>query len=242
MSAERRPLVVELIGLPGTGKSTVARSLVAGSQGRIQQARLRRWRYAPYLAMNALRVLGPFASQYHKMGQRRRNKFSSLLQLQTLGDVVAGKHFPGAEVILLDQGPVYLLSKLHRTIVAAPGSDGRIFERFWNRTLARWADRLDLVVVLEATDDELYRRIRRRGKAHVLVGGTHLQATQLFQRTRAGHQHILAELSSRSDGPAIVRVDTERTSETETVRQVLGAVGRGAEPVRSGRVVGGEHG
>jgi hypothetical protein len=220
------PRVVELVGLPGSGKTTVVGALLAADRW-MRRVRLRGWRDAALHLRNGCRLLAPFAQQYRRMGARRWNRLSMMVRLETLGDLLAPSRTRGSEAVVLDQGPVYMLSILQRARQEplAPLRNGRLFEQYWRRTVAAWAHRLDCVVQLEARDEILYRRILARGTSHPVALLTREEASASFARSRASRASILASLQSAGGGPALLCLQTDELCLQDTVDRILACLG-----------------
>jgi hypothetical protein len=105
-----------------------------------------------------------------------------------------------------------MLYLIQKNLVPKPESNSGAFEKYWERTLARWAKSLDLLVVLEASDEVLYQRIRSRNQKHLLQGRGWTEARSFFLRTRMRHDLILAGLQRQKNAPAVIRIDTGGTA------------------------------
>nr|MBA2244796.1 hypothetical protein [Gemmatimonadota bacterium] len=107
--------------------------------------------------------------------------------------------------------PVYLLYLIQKGLAPKPESNSGAFEKYWERTLARWAKSLDLLVVLEASDEVLYQRIRSRNQKHLLQGRGWTEARSFFLRARMQRDLILAGLQRQKNAPAVIHIDTGST-------------------------------
>ena len=148
-----------------------------------------------------------------------------MVRLETLGDLLAPSRTPGLQIVLLDQGPVYMLAILQRALRASPApGNSRTFEEYWKKTLAAWSMRLDYVVELDASDAVLYRRILERDTCHPVTRLTGAQASQFFERSRRSRERVLARLQSHEDRPALVRLRTDQLSLQQTIERILARV------------------
>jgi hypothetical protein len=226
-SVASRRRVVEVTGSPGTGKSSVVRTLLEAGHPRLRQARLRTHASSPLLIKNLFRVARPFLYQCRAMGPRRWNRLSMMIRLETLGDLLDRVAPEEPSVVLLDQGAVYMLSILQRALP----SDSRdrfdgVFRKYWEDTLEAWSCRLSCVVVLEASNELLYRRITARPTPHVVTRMTLDGACDFFERSRRSRESILSWLRAAQVGPSILRLRTDELTVAETAERILEHVER----------------
>ena len=222
-TAHRRgPLLVELMGLAGSGKSTVFEELIRRRPEIEPRPVLTRPRRAPITAWNLVSVLA-FLVRARAITRRTRPLDVRLMTyLQALPRVLDREG--GAErTIVFDQGPIYLLAR--------PRLQGERLRPWWNRTFDDWADHLDAVVWLDAPDAVLLERIDRREKWHALKGREDEPALEAVMRTRAVCEAALARLEARTLPPTIVRFDTSR----ETAGDVVDGIVALLEAMRAGQ-------
>jgi cytidylate kinase len=217
--------VVEVVGLPGTGKTTTVAELLASRNGELARVAPGGWRNGRMLARAALIAAIPFLSQAPRIGRRRLDKFALMVQLNALAAVVERDRHAGPSVLLLDQGPVYMLGILQRVLSSPADLNAPAFQRFWQASVAAWSRALDLVVYLDASDDVLYERIRARDKRHRVKELSRGEADARFQRWRESRDRILEHLEVGRDGPQWTHVDTGATSIDDVRLQILDRIG-----------------
>ncbi len=204
--------LVELAGPAGAGKSSVFLSLLARTQNVGVAPVLRTREYAPVLATNVPAILATLARRRAISGLTCE-KLRSMVYLRALPRLIERRPPHEAEVLVFDQGPLYLLSE-------AQLRDERLAT--WRReTLETWASLLDAVVWLDAPDDVLVERIDARSKWHRLKGGRPETAVDVLAEARAAYGEMISSLAARDDGPAILRFDTSRASPDDVVDSVL---------------------
>jgi hypothetical protein len=225
-----RARVVELIGLPGAGKSTLVQHLLRLGDGRVERIGLGRWRSAARLIRNAPTVSVPFLRQVPSMPIGRKwHRFSLMVQLQTMSDLVSMKRSDALDLLILDQGPVYMLSGIGRARATPVDRNSPAFEAYWRRTLSAWAALLDVVIVLEASDDALYERIMQRPSPHRVKDMSKDEASVFFAKFRQSQRRMVSQIVSEGE-VTVLPIRTDLSGVAETASRILtlaAAPGRG---------------
>jgi adenylate kinase family enzyme len=211
--------VVELAGLAGAGKTTLATALAATGAATlgVEASRMRTVAgvagAAPALVTARARSGGRLLT---------RSELRSVAYLGAWRTPVS--RFSDGD-LLLDHGPVYRLASL--LVTGPPLVHTPTFERWWRRTGEEWAGRLDLVVWLDTTDDLLRQRIDDRLRRHRLQGASRPQAQEFLDRYRRAYARTL-DLVGR-EGTQVVRVDSGAplAELTDSVRGILAGTGDG---------------
>jgi hypothetical protein len=201
-------MAIELLGLPGSGKSSLGNALVARYGDVVGAVRLRGTVGPLDVARGALRAALPFVSQCPRMPSRRWYRYTTMVHLEVHRDVLrllSGR----CTVAVLDQGPVYLLSVLQRAMREPHSGNARWFLRYWDRAVDQWARTLSLVVLLDGPADLLHERIQRRGSPHPLLGRSVQDARQHLDRSRRSRDRLLDLICSRAGGPAVLRIPSD---------------------------------
>lgn len=193
--------VVEVVGRPGTGKSTLL-DLVAEqapeSVSVIRSARRMADRAARFRAGQAG---GAALARTTVAWGRPPTDLQTArwwLRLGAFGTVIADA--PSGGVTVLDQGPVYTLLRLGRRCTTPRAT------AWWTEQIDDWAARLDAVVVLDAPTLLLLERISRRDKHHALRGAALASGGPELERMRLDIERMVAQLEARA--VPVHRVDT----------------------------------
>ena len=139
-----RPLVVELVGPAGAGKSALAECLV--ERGDVRRASV--WNLPRLLLCeSALRSLPVLLRLCVAARGLPRAELQQIVRLNALRLFVK-RRVGDARVVALDEGPVFALSWLR--VFGHPRIQNGPLAPWWRRTLADWASMLDHVVLLDA--------------------------------------------------------------------------------------------
>ena len=118
-------------------------------------------------------------------------------------------------MILLDEGPVYGISWLDLTF-AERGAKAPA--RWRRRAVKRWSRLIDSVVFLDATDEELAHRIRRRGKEHRMQHASNATIRRFANGYRKALADVVAELNNAGGRLQFDRIRTTDSIDTASDR------------------------
>ena len=219
----KQALIIELAGPAGVGKSTITKAL-SKSNGNIQIGtvpNIRNVRDLSFFLWNTISLMPVFFNIY------RNKKQASFTRRQLVNmAVLAGWHrrlraldSQDGRVIILDQGPVHILSDLLRF---GPQNLPSVTPRWWNNTCQVWAHTLNIVICLDAPDPVLMNRIRSRAKNHGCKNETDDKAIKFLRMCRATQEETLSSMhNNNSNGPEVVCLDTSQTSIDEATNKIL---------------------
>lgn len=213
----RTPLLVELAGPAGVGKSTLSRALL----GRGGTAKGTIWGL-PVLSLlgNGVRLLPSLLGNCGRSRSLLWDESRHMVRLATLQRALTTAEASGSRMVVFDEGPVFALAWLRGF-----GHDmlrGEASEPWWRATLRDWAAVMDVVVVVEANDALLARRIRTRPHGHEVKGFSDPEIAAWMARFRAALSWVLDGLTAEG-GPTVLRVTTDREP-PEILAERVGAV------------------
>ena len=220
-SAPRRPLVVEIIGPAGAGKSSLLRAL------RVVDPTMRRGRSLDSgallaIARRAPRWLPIVARLALTTPDLARQYARHLVRIETI-DALFPRTTAEGDVVLLDEGPVFSIALMLAFNDRARGYDA--VARHLAPSTDRWAPMLDALVWLDADDSILARRIRSREKGHRIKGSSDADTREFLARYRRAYESVTTRLADAGAAP-ILRVDTSTTPITAIVADVLAMLAR----------------
>ena len=185
-----RPAVLELVGPAGAGKSTLARSLRARDAS--VRADLSLWGLPrAELLVGALRLIPTILAALASGRPFRWPEIAQMIRLDALRREVT-RSLEDRRIVILDEGPVFALSWLD-VFYGRNGRD-RAFAIWRQRALAAWADLLDSVVLLDASDPSLAHRIRTRAKPHPVKDKPDAEIYGFAAGFRRAFERVIADL------------------------------------------------
>ena len=208
--------VVEVLGLPGSGKTTVVDAISRSPSVEVMSRYRSPSNVFPY-AMEAFKLLPVLVpSLWQGRSWRERNK---LIRLASSGSIVRQRaRGTTARAFVFDQGPLFLLKQL-----SADAGPPDAIERRRRRLASAWARTLDLALVLDAPDDVLLERIRGRDKGHQLRGEPDGPARIALASERHCIERLLGELAVEG-AVRVHRVDTSTSAVADTAAALLRGV------------------
>jgi thymidylate kinase len=227
---------VEILGVAGAGKSTVARLL--DKDPGFAMAGFIHARKPSHLLHIARSI--PHLLPIILAGITRRPPISwpelKLLVYVTRWRLVLRRRLPHTGgVLLFDQGPLYALVRLKAE--GKPFTTRRVFESWREEMLESWASELSAVIWLDAPDEVLWSRINERSQGHKKKGGEAQAGHRFIGRYRRSFEDVLHTMGELG-GPEVLRFDTSAAPAeqiAETIRPLLvtasePGTGRGRDP------------
>jgi AAA domain len=217
----RSPRVVELIGAPGTGKSSVA-AAIERAPG-VVVAKDRRRRDLPGLLWSAA-TAGRVLYAKPPVGVSRLRWIAWIGRCRAAPRIARRRLIAGVRTLVLDQGPVYTLGRMSEAASRDPA-----VARWHRDRVADCGRFLDAVIVLDAASSQLADRLRSRAKSHRADDLSMTAATAYLERERAISRSIAVAVASA--GAALVEVDATNSLD-ENISVVMAVLD--ADPARAG--------
>jgi shikimate kinase len=216
----KSPLIVELIGLAGAGKTTLAQALSQRDE-KIQVAadiKLRKKEHLLLFTGYVPFLLPVFLRRSRSSRWFTWDEIKAMVYLRGWPRVLRQQASTSGPVILLDHGPVFKLATLSAFGPERLKSPG--FEPWWDNMFKQWADTLDIVIRLDAPERVLVERINARNQRHAVKGSSELEAQKFLRRYQMSYEQILAKLTAQGK-PRLFHFDTDRASTEQIVEEVL---------------------
>jgi hypothetical protein len=219
--ADHSPRLVELAGPAGAGKSATRQALIART--RFRQGMIWGLPARPLLS-NGLRLIPTFIPLWLDAYRPLWNETRHLVRLRTLREELQRGERRGPAIIF-DEGPVFALAWLRG--FGHPVMRGAAADAWWHTAFEEWARLLDLVVVLDAPDELLARRIRGRPEDHEVKRASDPEIARWMARFRQSLDWVLARLALEA-GVSVLRLDTSTSTPEQLAERTLAALDRGA--------------
>jgi hypothetical protein len=212
--------VVEVAGPAGAGKTTLTRLLTAAPQA----VKASVWDLPRSLyATSAVRVAPDVAALIGATRWIPREESGQLIRLDALDLFLRRLSRDGRDdktVVILDEGPVFAFAWF-RVLGHSCFRDGRR-NAWWQRVLAHWAARLDVIVLLDGADPLLVDRLRTRTKWHPLKHSSDEQLYEFTAAYRREYEWVISGLTANG-GPRVIALESNGTPVEELAERVLAA-------------------
>jgi thymidylate kinase len=215
-------IVVELVGPAGAGKTTFCSALGRSTERillkkapntAVRADRIFFLRYGLQAAFTCFRLSALNGENFF------RRKLAWITILEGWPHVLQKIKAQPGNIIILDQGPVYILTKLN--MVASGGLNGGDGEKWWRRIYREWASVLDVVVLLDASNSSLTDRIRSRPKWHIMKDQPDDEVFHFLGNYRQAYERVLSRLTAYGDHPRVLSIKTDQEALDNSVGQLL---------------------
>ncbi len=211
------PLVVEIIGPAGAGKSTLFTAL-SQRRGDIRPAPYpSRLRQLPYRLGNTWALLPTFLRYYWHSRWFTRREIRSMVYLRAwLHALEKPTPNPGI-VTIFDHGPIYRLAYLRALGPEITSSE--VYQKWWRTLLDRWSRVLDVIVWLDAPNPILLERIRARDSWHMVKDRSQEEAYAFLDHYRCFLEQTIAQ--AMNGRQVLLRFDTSQQEVAQMADTIL---------------------
>jgi thymidylate kinase len=205
---KKRPIVVEVCGPAGSGKTGLAELLVS-ARNDVRGIRRFRKRQNLHVLLGAVPSLAFQTARFlHRSRRLDREGLHGVLFLDLMHRRIDNL-VQEPQVILCDEGPVFMIAKMIRKWRS--GAKTGVDEREIRRQVDGWASRIDMVLLLDAPEEELCRRIKSRTKNHVVKEASTQEIHEFIRTWKAALEEACRMLHERG-GTRILDFNTAEKS------------------------------
>ena len=216
------PLIVELVGPAGAGKTTLSRALSHRDEDIVlgPDIELRKVSHIPVFIRSISSSLPLFLDQRKSNRQPTWTELKDIAYLEGWPQVLKRISSTNSKIVLLDQGPVFRMATLYEFGPALLKSEES--KMWWLHLYKQWASALDILILLDTSDAILMERINTRTKKHGIKGKSELEAQKFLMQYRMSLKDVLTKLSL-CNGLTILEFDTSKISIEQIADEVLAA-------------------
>ncbi len=217
---QKSPLIVELVGLAGAGKTTLSRTLSQRDE-KIRVAadlKLRNKEHLLLFAGHIPSLLPLFLRHSQPSRWFTWDEIKAMVYLKAWPRVLRQEASNGETLILLDHGPVFKLATLDAFGPKRVKNQG--FDQWWHSMFVQWTSTLDMVIWLNAPSRILVERINTRNQRHAVKGKSEPEANKFLAHYLASYEQILANLAAY-EKPTLIQFDTSQASIEQIVDEIL---------------------
>lgn len=221
MDQHCKGLIVELVGPAGGGKSTLFQALQRDAPWIHGRYNPPIWDItsSPFYIRNIISLLPVLFRIYGSGdGHLTRRQMACLALLNGWHKILRKSADNNCEIILLDQGPIFLMAYLNMfgpKKLYQPNLQG-----WWNKVNDQWIHNLDLIVYLDATNDILIKRIRNR-RVDLLNGMSDQDANAFLSKYRTVYEQIITRFTSSDNQARLARIDSSMHSVSDLTANVI---------------------
>jgi thymidylate kinase len=219
----REGMVVEIVGVAGAGKTSLFRelqrrnypTLLCGYHPEV-------WKISsyPFYLKNIFQLLPTFTRVYansNRFLKRREIAFMCVLYgwADYLDKLIKHTH----KTFIVDQGAISLMAYLK--IWGTKGLYKNNMYEWWETIYRKWSKGIDLVILIDASDDVLISRINHRPQDHFLKGESNQLSQYWTEKYRALYEEILNHLASLDDNFHIIRINSDNSTVDEIASIII---------------------
>lgn len=222
------PRIVELVGVAGAGKTTLAQALSRRNRQILicDQPYYRRAIYIPYFALHSLTMMPTFLRVLHRNDMIKLSPRLAVWMINLSGwhRILKWQVKLYNATCIMDRGPISMMAEILFHFPYA--LHDKFFAKWWGRMLSIWKASLDLVVWLDAEDQTLITRVRQRRGWHMIMDLSEEGAIMFTQTYRTIYQRLLSSIINNDDS-RIISIDTKIKTFDEIQDQIYTALGFG---------------
>ena len=215
-------VVVEFVGTAGTGKTSLFNELKKrGYPGLCCADYPEVWKISSYTfyIKNIILLLPTLVRLFiNHSGFVKRRELAFMAILNGWDEYLDRLTDATNTTILLDQGAIFLIAYLN--IWGPRGLWKPNMQGWWDKVFKKWSKTIDLIFLLDASDEILISRINSRTQDHHLKGGNKQISQNWIAKYRSLYNEILDKLASFNQNILIIRIN----SGEHTIEDILNKI------------------
>jgi deoxyadenosine/deoxycytidine kinase len=114
------------------------------------------------------------------------------------------------KITVIDQGPISFIA--HLAVWGPQSLFDSNMQKWWEKVYKSWKHSIDVVVMLDTSDEELKARVNHRPQDHFLKGESDSQLIYWNSKYRIIYEQIVNNLLSNNQEIRIIRIDSGNNS------------------------------
>lgn len=221
----RETQAVEIVGVAGSGKSTLSRALRSEYGCHVADSlHTKLPGHWPYVVHGLPRVVPFLAASVRDRPLLSWDELKFVLYVAEWDRFLRAEYRDRPGVVVLDQGPMFALARLlwgGKPVTRHPS-----FEEWLRRMAGHWSHELDAIVLLDAPDAVLLERIDAREQRHDAKGVSSHEGLELLGRHREAYGRVF-ELVESLGGTRVLRYDTATMPPDRIAAEIVELLGLG---------------
>jgi shikimate kinase len=214
--------IFEIIGLPGSGKTTIASILNQNPQVQLRAFPFyRNPKHLPFFIRNTFSMLPTFINIYVTRNGRwfTREEIAWMIILNGWHHLLMRLAWKQKKIVILDQGPVFFLYWLDG--FGPEILQGHNAQKWLCKVINNWATTIDGVIWLDAPNSVLIDRIRKREKPHLIKNQMDQTISVFLDDCRRAIEKVLLDFSSENKVPVVLCLDSSQVSKGQLVQKIF---------------------
>lgn len=193
----KRPLLIEIVGLAGSGKTTLTRVLTQFNSNLQVGLQISKIKVYPHLVNPSLFLLPVFFLRFREDRWFDWKETKAIMFLNAWYRELKRPLPKNKDAIIFDHGPIFWLTRIRE--FGPELSKSRAFEKWWTNELSRWLGMLDIVIWLDAPDEILLRRIQTREQDHIVKAESVQNIYEFLTRFRSAFNESTTIAKSKKE-------------------------------------------
>lgn len=212
------PLIIEIVGPAGVGKTTLLNTLLQRNQDIVTDLNISKIHHLIVLLNHILTFFPTYFNRFKSTRWFTVREFRSMVYLVTWIKIIKQYKYSQYSSIVFDHGPIYRLAMLREFGPIITKSN--VYKKWWNHLFDQWTNILDIIILLDAKNELLIKRIQSRQRYHYVKGKSNQEKIEFLIRYRKSYQYVIEKMTS-NQGPRLLQFDTSKKSPVQIVEELL---------------------